>query len=994
MSSVHETAYPRFKPDLTDRELQEIYTPSRKEIEFIQQQCRQPMQRLAMLTLLKTFQRLGYFVTLAEVPERIQIHIAKSTGLRRGPKKQWVQLDKSGARQRFLNALRAYLDIKAFTRKAETMVFQLAESAAETKQELADIINVVIEELVHQRYELPGFHTLFRAAQAGRNTINTRYFESIYNALTASDKADLDALTAGGNSMTTGWQQLKREPKKPTNREVRHYLQHIEWLQSWIKQIPAIDHVPAPKRRQYMLEARSLDAAELRKVKPVKRYALIVVLIHAQLHKALDDCVGIFLRKLHNLHTKAEEQLQQYHLEHARQVDKLVGQLHDVLQAYQDGATDRERLAGITASLRADPETLLSECEAHMAYAGNNYYPFMLGPYQSQRPLLLNCLALMNVKSTTRDQSLIKAVEFVLTHRNSHKETVPILAEGAHKSDISLHWLPEKWRKLVTGKSSSHAVIIEVHRKHFELCVLTQVMRELKSGDLFVEHSEQYGDYREQLLDWETYDAQIVDYSAMLNLPAEPSAFVSHLHRWLSEVAQKTDRQYPDNEYLDVSSQGLIIRKHAKNEKSPALVRIDAALGRSLTPNNILDILVEAESWLNLHRLFKPISGFETKLDEPRKRFITTLFCYGCNLGPTQTARSVKGLSRKQVAWLNLRHVTEERLEKAIVRVINAYNKFLLPKYWGSGKHASADGTKWNLYEQNLLSEYHIRYGGYGGIGYYHVSDMYIALFSHFIPCGVYEAIYILDGLIKNESDIQPDTVHGDTQAQSAPVFGLAYLLGINLMPRIRNIKKLMFFKPDKTVRYEHINKLFNESINWQLIETHLPDMLRIALSIKAGKITPSTILRRLGTYSRKNKLYFAFRELGRVVRTVFLLEYIGDVELRKTIQSATNKSEEFNNFTKWLFFGGEGIIAENVRHEQRKIIKYNQLVANLVILHNVEAMTRVLRALQTEGEPIDEDVLGGLSPYRTEHINRFGDYVLDLDREIRPVDFRIRILD
>ena len=148
---------------------------------------------------------------------------------------------------------------------------------------------------------------------------------------------------------------------------------------------------------------------------------------------------------------------------------------------------------------------------------------------------------------------------------------------------------------------------------------------------------------------------------------------------------------------------------------------------------------------------------------------------------------------------------------------------------------ASADGTKWNVYEQNLLSEYHIRYGGYGGIGYYHVSDMYIALFSHFIPCGVYEAVYILDGLIKNESDIQPDTLHGDTHAQSTPVFGLAYLLGINLMPRIRSLKKLVFYRPDKNIKFDNINPLFSESIQWELIETHLPDMLRIVLSIKAG---------------------------------------------------------------------------------------------------------------------------------------------------------------
>ena len=142
-----------------------------------------------------------------------------------------------------------------------------------------------------------------------------------------------------------------------------------------------------------------------------------------------------------------------------------------------------------------------------------------------------------------------------------------------------------------------------------------------------------------------------------------------------------------------------------------------------------------------------------------------------------------------------------------------------------------ADGTKWNLYEQNLLSEYHIRYGGYGGIGYYHVSDMYIALFSHFIPCGVYEAIYILDGLIKNVTDIQPDTVHGDTQAQSASVLGLAYLLGIKLMHRIRGLKKMVFFKPDKDSHFEHIKKLFTGTINWQLIETHVLDRLRICLS-------------------------------------------------------------------------------------------------------------------------------------------------------------------
>ena len=83
-----------------------------------------------------------------------------------------------------------------------------------------------------------------------------------------------------------------------------------------------------------------------------------------------------------------------------------------------------------------------------------------------------------------------------------------------------------------------------------------------------------------------------------------------------------------------------------------------------------------------------------------------------------------------------------------------------------------------------------------------------------------------------------------------------------------------------------------------------------------------STLLRKLGTYSRKNRLYLAFRELGRVVRTAFLLQYLSDADLRQTIHAATNKSEAFNRFIRWVFFGGEGLIASNNRTIQRKRIK------------------------------------------------------------------------
>lgn len=252
----------------------------------------------------------------------------------------------------------------------------------------------------------------------------------------------------------------------------------------------------------------------------------------------------------------------------------------------------------------------------------------------------------------------------------------------------------------------------------------------------------------------------------------------------------------------------------------------------------------------------------------------------------------------------------------------------------------------------------------------------------------MWEAVYILDGLLKNQSDIQPDTIHGDTQSQTATVFALAYLLGITLMPRIRNWQDLKLYRPRRSSRYTNIDQLFSDVINWDLIETHLPDMLRVALSIKTGKINASTILRKLGTNSRKNKLFQAFQELGSAVRTGFLLQYLADAELRATIQAATNKSEAFNGFAKWLFFGGEGVIATNYRDEQRKMIKYNHLVANCLIFYNVFEISRILNELIQEGYTVDEEAITALSPYLTQHVNRFGRYSLDLNRCPPPIDY------
>jgi len=694
----------------------------------------------------------------------------------------------------------------------------------------------------------------------------------------------------------------------------------------------------------------------------------------------------MFLKQIKKIQNKAQEELETIHQRDRETTEKLVSVLTNVLQVFQEPISDEKRTTEIQEifSPQGGVEHLLDECEAVNAYKGNNYFPLIWRFYKSHRRSFFRLINALEFASTSSDQRLVKAVEFLL--QNSHRRGEWLSAE------VDLSFSSETWQKLVLTKHKNQTKMV---RRHFEVCVFSYLAAELKSGDIYVFGSESFADYREQLLTWAECETQVGTYCQNLGFPLDAEGFINHLKSWLHEIASSVDGAYPENTSLIINEVGEpVLKRLSRQSLSPSLQALEVIIEERMEERNLIDILRNVDYWTNFTRHFGPFSGSDPKIDRANERYLLTTFTYGCNLGPTQAARHMRGVVTPQMlSFVNQRHVSLKGLNSALVDIINRYHVLDLPKLWGDGNSAAADGTKYDLYEQNLLSEYHIRYGGYGGIAYHHVADSYIALFSHFISCGTWEAVYIIEGLLQNQSDIQPETIHADTQGQSTPVFALSYLLGINLMPRIRNWKDLNFYRPDKETVYQHIDALFTESINWELIQTHWQDLFQVVLSIQAGKISSEMILRKLGNYSRKNRLYRAFRELGRLVRTIFLLEYISSSQLRQKVTAATNKVEAYQGFSKWFFFGGERVIASNDPEQQEKFIKYNDLIANAVIFQNVVDLTEILQQLQSEGYLLKREDVAGLSPYLTSHIKRFGDYVLDFKAIPRSLNEQILVL-
>jgi hypothetical protein len=475
------------------------------------------------------------------------------------------------------------------------------------------------------------------------------------------------------------------------------------------------------KVKQFATEARSLDATQMKDVEPYKRLTLAAALLLVQTAGALDDLAEMCIKRMLAIQQKGKEALEQYRADHQARTDALVVTLRDLVVAYRiDGTTD-ERMAAMDSVIDGKEADVLQSCDEHLAHAGNNYQQFLWPFYKNHRAQLFRLLSVLTLRSSSQDTSMEEAICFLKLHESSKGDwlvTATVEREGTPQERriplVDLSWASDAWWRLMTGQHKRNVCPNKILRRHFEVCVFSQILWDLKSGDLFVEGGDQFSDYRAQLISWEEYVQTVDTYGMQVGLPTDGKAFVSHLRTWLDTRIRQTDAGFPSNQYLRIEKGEPILRPLDKHVTPEGLELLERIMAERLKPINILDVLIRIEHWLNWTRFFRPLSGHESKLEDPVARYIAATFCFGCNLGPSQTARSLDGLDRRDVSWPNQHHITEEKLDEAILSVINAYNRFHLPKYWGTGKRASADGTKWEMYEQNLLAEYHIRYGGSG----------------------------------------------------------------------------------------------------------------------------------------------------------------------------------------------------------------------------------------------------------------------------------------
>lgn len=474
--------------------------------------------------------------------------------------------------------------------------------------------------------------------------------------------------------------------------------------------------------------------------------------------------------------------------------------------------------------------------------------------------------------------------------------------------------------------------------------------------------------------------------SGKRKIPADTSTdFVSK--KWKSLVRPeegKIDRSYYELVAFtelknnirsgDISVEGSMIHRNIDDY----LVDLSACIDSETIPDTFEDYLKDREIILDLQLQF--YSTGKPPSEQERKIIFAALLGLGMNIGLEKMAQSTPGISYSQLANAKQWRFYKEALTRAQSVLVNYQLKLPVADFWGEGKTTASDGMRVPVGVSALKSDVNPHYKSMekGATMIRSINDRHTTHHIEVASTNTREATHTLDGLLYHETDLDIEEHFTDTNGYSDQVFGMTALLGFDFEPRIRNIKKSQLFSIKSPSYYPNLSEDISGKINVKIIEENYDEIKRIAYSIQTGKVSSSLLLGKLGSYARKNRVALALRELGRIEKSIFMIDYITDSELRRRITHGLNKTEAINALARELFFGRRGKFMErDIRRQLQSASALNVLINAISIWNAV-----YLQAAYNYLVKIDPEVtkyMKHVSPINWEHITFLGEYKFDL---------------
>jgi TnpA family transposase len=824
-----------------------------------------------------------------------------------------------------------------------------------------------------QRIIQPAISTLDRLIGEQRREARARVFERVTAALPTELVGRLDALLQVGDNKKSDLQALKEAPGVPCPTAVAHLVRKLELVQQTGALQVDLSWLHNNYQRSLARYAQRCSAHRLRDVAPTHRYAALLCFLGQTYREAVDQLIDLQDKLVTKLCNRAQGQcdealrqkrqsvrrsLEMFRRLAAVVLDDAVGAGHVREEIFRQ--VPRDELAG-----------QLEESGEWLDGRHNHMFPGVVRRFAYVRRFFPALLKHLRYEGRGPDEPMVlRAVEVLRVMNEAGKRALP--------DDVPTEFIPAGQRPFVVEDDS-------VSKPAWECALLLRLRDEIRSGNLAVAHSKRFGPFDDFFISPEAWEARRATFFQRAGLPVRPEEVRTYLTQRLGRAYDAFLAAQPGNTYATVTGRGWKLSSDPAEKLDPgAAGKLDALqqwLTRHMRTVRLPDLLIEVDNELLFTRHFLGPASGGRRWAEEIGAIIAAVMAHGCNIGPYTMARLTEGVSYRHIKRVSDWQLTEENQRAALAELVGAISRLGTSHVWGEGKTSSSDGQRFHFPRRVLQQTFSHKMSDFALEFYSFVADNYAPFHSTPIECTDRDAAFVLDGLLYNETDLPLEEHYTDTHGYTEINFAAFAMLGKRFCPRIRGVQHQRIYRIDAEKDYGPLDPLVSaadRAIHLDWICEQWDRMGQFYASLESGHTTASVALKRLASYSTKNHFYRANRELGRVFKTEFILDYMSQAPLRRRVRRGLLKGEQLHTLARDVCFGKRGRISARDFQGQMNTCNCLTLILACIIYWQAREIERVVRECDPGAAEVDLTLLEHVSPIEWDNVLLYGQYIID----------------
>ena len=452
---------------------------------------------------------------------------------------------------------------------------------------------------------------------------------------------------------------------------------------------------------------------------------------------------------------------------------------------------------------------------------------------------------------------ILKNIEICSKNIKNHKILSSLALIKKYLDSKDTYYPKDETIPDIVPKGAKVAVIEEndsgtrVHKAKYELTLLKILRTRLRCKDMWAEGAFKYRDPDKDLPQDFLQDKE--RYYKEIQKPRSAEKFISDLKETLNYWLVKLNQNIPRNKKVRITTRGhkpWIKLSPSKAQKTPPNIdRLRQDILMRWPHISLLDVLKEVELRLDITSVFESLARTERiPKHELQYKIILCLFAFATNTGLKRVSAHMPDVSYDDLKYIQKRFINKDNLRHAIRKVING-NLAIRDKdlFGGVTISCACDSTKFRAWDQNLMTEWHVRYRGPGIMVYWHVDRKSLCVYSQFKTCSSSEIVSMIEGIINHATRADVKKSYVDSNSQSLVAFSFSDLLDFSLLPRLKRIgEERLLFPESRPQDLKNIESLFIRAANWSLVEENYDPMIQSAVVLKLKITEPESLLKKV----------------------------------------------------------------------------------------------------------------------------------------------------